>query len=76
MKFYYVDNSFYITKREAAEAARYSAKDSYDDISVDLVEVDNDRANVLRLLNDSGGYMRVLRHGVYVAKGKMKRGES
>lgn len=73
MKFYYTENHFWRTKAEAARIARDAAKDSYDDISVDLVEVDTTRDNVLRMLNDSGGMMRVLAT-VYVAKGKLKRG--
>ena len=74
MRFYSVDSSFYMTKREAVEAARYAAETSYHNVEVDLIEVRNDRETIYRLINDMGGYVNTLTRAVYVAAAKLKRG--
>lgn len=75
MKFYYISGSFTSTKDQAAKLAIFEADNSYDDIEVSRVEVDTCRANILKLLNDGGGIMRVIQERVYVAKGKLVRSE-
>jgi hypothetical protein len=59
------------TLAEAKQAARYYATTSYHDIDVEQVEIATDRANILRLLNTSGG-TDVSVGTVYTAKGKLK----
>jgi hypothetical protein len=77
MRFYYVnsDNAApcYARLDEAKRDARYAASTSYHDIAVDLIEVDTDKANILRLINQSGGYQRHI-DTVYSAKAGLKGG--
>jgi hypothetical protein len=75
MRFYSVDTAFFTTKREAAAAARHAAKTSYHTVEVDLVDVRADRATLLRLLNDEGGFVNTLKRAVYVAAAKLERGK-
>ena len=72
MKLYYVngEEAPYLSRLdEAKKLARHAARDSYDDIDVQLVEIDTTKANVLRMLNNSGGTTRFL-DIVFTAKAK------
>lgn len=73
MKFYTADGSYFLTKENAERAARDVAANSYHDVTVERVEVDTTRENVLRMLNVEGGHT-VSQEIVYTAKAKLKRG--
>lgn len=63
MKFYFINDAdlspgegpYFTTLDVAKRKAREVAKNSYDDISVEVVDVATDKENVLRLLNVDTG---------------------
>jgi ribosomal protein L23 len=73
MKFYTADGVYYLTKQEAEKRAREAAAESYYDVTVERVEIDTTRDNILRMLNVDGGHT-VDKGVVYTAKAKLKRG--
>lgn len=74
MKFYYTNTLYFGTQEDAKKEARYAASEGYDDICVNLVEVDTTKANVLRMLNNGAGVHRSLKT-VFIAKAKLEKDE-
>jgi hypothetical protein len=72
MKFYTVDGTYFITLKEARRQAQSQAVDSFHDVEVNIVEVSNDRINLLRMLNVDGGHT-VIGDVVFVAKSKQAK---
>lgn len=76
MKFYYVESGdlspYYIKLSDAKKDANGVAKESHHDVIVKVVEVPLDKANIQRMLNNSGGHT-VYGEIVHTAKARLKR---
>ena len=73
MKFYYVDGEHWTTLKEAKQAARRLASESYHDVKVNQIEIATTKENILRLLNDAGGTHTTIAEAIFVAKAKLKK---
>jgi hypothetical protein len=79
MKFYYINSAsengdaYTTTIADARRVAREEAADSYDDVTVELVDIATDRANILRMANGQGGFQQSIKIAFTAKAGKTRK---